>query len=130
MAVMDTDILVAFLRKDVNAKKKIESMVQLGIKLSTTSITAAELFKGAYKSRDEDAVKTVYELLVSMEVLDFGMEAANVAGKISSELEKGGRKIGSMDTMIAAIVISHGESIITRNERHFGRIPYLHPEKW
>ena len=59
MVILDTDILVKFLRNDDTAQKKIATLLNRNQLLATTSINVAELFFGAYISekREENITK-------------------------------------------------------------------------
>jgi tRNA(fMet)-specific endonuclease VapC len=46
-------------------------------------------------------------------------------GKLSRALRAGGGAIGANDTWIAATALSHSLPLVTRNARHFQRIPGL-----
>ena len=50
MVLLDTDILIPYLRNDPSIKKKISELLNRSILLSTTSINVAELYFGAYLS--------------------------------------------------------------------------------
>jgi len=50
MVLLDTDILIPYLRNDPSIKKKISELLNRNILLSTTSINVAELYFGAYLS--------------------------------------------------------------------------------
>ncbi|HEY0089460.1 MAG TPA: hypothetical protein VGB37_11495 [Candidatus Lokiarchaeia archaeon] len=49
MVLLDTDILILYLRNDLSIKKNSE-LLNRNILLSTTSINVAELYLGAYLS--------------------------------------------------------------------------------
>jgi tRNA(fMet)-specific endonuclease VapC len=59
------------------------------------------------------------------EVLPFDQPAAELAGRISGELERIGRPIGLADPMIAAIALHHGLELVTGNTAHFLRVQQL-----
>ena len=59
-------------------------------------------------------------------VLPWTQEAA----EIFVRLRENGVRIGRMDLKIAAIALSHGALLLTRNLRHFEKVPGLHAEDW
>ena len=59
-------------------------------------------------------------------VLPWTQEAA----EIFVRLRGNGVRIGSMDLKIAAIALSYGALLLTRNLRHFEKVPGLHAEDW
>jgi predicted nucleic acid-binding protein len=50
-------------------------------------------------------------------------EAADAASEIRRALERSGHGIGMADSLIAGIVIRNGGRLLTRNRRHFERVP-------
>ena len=130
MVVLDTDILVAFLRNNTEAVEFVTELQKKNESLSTTTINAFELFEGALISTNKDNVKKVEDVLGSIGSYSFNGPASWKAAEISSELIKKGEPLDFQDIAIASIAISHGESIVTRNVRHFGRIRGLKIEKW
>ncbi|MBO8182458.1 MAG: type II toxin-antitoxin system VapC family toxin [Archaeoglobus sp.] len=131
MVCLETDFLVALMRKNKNALGKLRELVSKGERLSTTPINAAELFRGVYSSgRVEDNLKKVRGLLGRLDLLDFNFAASEIYGRISSELEKEGEPIGEFDALIASIALAHNERVVTRNIKHFGRVEGLEIEEW
>jgi tRNA(fMet)-specific endonuclease VapC len=63
-------------------------------------------------------------------VLPFGDEEARVAARLRSSLERTGRPIGPLDTLIAGTALCHGATLVTRNVREFARIEGLAVEDW
>jgi tRNA(fMet)-specific endonuclease VapC len=113
------------LRLDHEAEKKLETYIAAEVKLSTTPITACELFKGAYPSgRDENGAR-VRKSLTCLRILDFTVDASERYGKLVNELELKGTPIGDADTMIAGIALTHGEVLLTSDKEHFGKVPGL-----
>lgn len=130
MKCLDTDFLVAILRGKNDAKSKMESLDAEG-RNATTTINAFELFFGAHKStKRAKNVKEVFKLLARLNVFDFTLEALEVAGEITANLEEGGKMLDFRDIMIASIVKCRGMTLVTRNIDHFSRIESLRIEKW
>jgi tRNA(fMet)-specific endonuclease VapC len=96
-----------------------------------SSIVAAELWAGAYKSgREHPQFARVTEFLKLFEILDFSHDAARHYGEIRAELEKKGRSIGPLDLLIAAHVRSLGATLITANAGEFKRVKGLKVLAW
>jgi len=131
MVCLETDFLVALIRKDPDAITKLRKLVESGERLATTPINAAELFKGAYRSKNVDEnLKKVRGILSRLDLLDFNLTASDIYGRITSELEEKGEPIGEMDALIASIALAHNERIVTRNVKHFSRVKGLEVESW
>ena len=130
MVVLDTDILVAFLRNNAEAVEFVAESQKKNTSLSTTTINAFELFEGALISTNKDNVKKAENVLRSIGSHSFNGPASWKAAEISSELMKKGEPLDFQDIAIASIAIVNGESIVTRNVKHFGRIEGLKIEKW
>lgn len=69
-------------------------------------------------------------LLRNVEVLPFALEDALHAGDLLFDLASSGQPISAVDSLIAAAALRHGFTLVTRNVRHFDRIPNLSLENW
>lgn len=99
--------------------------------VAISAITLAELCHGAEKSRDPKGnLLTVLRFLLPLEVLSFDHKVASAYGKIRAALERAGKAIGPLDTLIAAHAVSQGMTLVTSNEREFRRVEGLRVENW
>ncbi len=131
MVCLETDFIIAVMRKDKNAMQKLEEMVERGERLATTPINASELFKGVYRSENiNQNLKKVRGILSRMDLLSFNLVACDIYGRTYSQLEIKGDSIGEFDTLIASIALAHTERVITRNTKHFNRVEGLEVEEW
>ncbi len=131
MVVLDTNILVDFLRNNEEVVNKIKSYYDSDLPVMTTSITLFELFRGAYASHNPEKKISDIELLIEdIDILYFDVKSSKIVGKIYNELKKHGKTIGILDQLIAGIVISNNEKLVTGNIKEFSRIPDLKIEKW
>jgi len=124
MPVADTSFLVDLMRRDPGALNRYADFEQQGIALATTAITAMELYKGAYVSKNRDnilKVRTILELFILLPVDETMYE---VFGRIAAGLCLTGTPVGDFDEVIAAITLCNDGEIITR-DRHFEKIPGL-----
>ena len=92
-----------------------------------SSITAAELYHGAYRSAaTERHLKNIEErVLPAVTVLPFDAATAKVFGELRAELESTGKPLDDADLQIAATALYHGLELVTGNLKHFRRIPNL-----
>ena len=64
------------------------------------------------------------------QILPFGVEDAEVAGKIRAVLERTGKPIGAYDLLLAAQALVRNYTLVTANVREFSRIEGLVWEDW
>jgi predicted nucleic acid-binding protein len=121
MTVADTDVLIDFLAGAEPAAERVASELERG-SLLTTVITRFELLSGARNSRQENSIR---QLLAAVPALELGDEAADKAAEVRRSLDRSGAAIGMADSLIAGIVLVHRGVLLTRNRRHFERVPEL-----
>ncbi len=121
MPLADTSFLVDLMRRDCGALNLYEAFEEQGIALSTTAITAMELFKGAYISGNRNNQIKVRTLLALFTILPIDETIYEVFGRIAAGLSISGNPIGDFDEVIAAIALCNDGVIITR-DRHFEKI--------
>ena len=123
--IVDTDILIDLLRKKdyaVSLIRKLEDEVEL----ATSAINTFELYRGAYKSRNQEKnLASVKGLLNSLRILNTDEDSMEIAGKITASLERDGNMMDIRDLLIASIALVNGFGILTNNVRHFNKIKHL-----
>jgi len=131
MVCLDTSFIIALMRGDHNALAKLDEYTSTDTRLTTTPITACELFKGAYRSiKPEKELQKVKNTLSFLELLDFSIEASERYGRLMASEGLRGAPIGDLDAMIASIALTHGEDVITSNRKHFERVDGLKVNTW
>lgn len=99
--------------------------------LCISSITLAELFYGAEKSRKQAAnFAAIEHMRGQLTILPFADRAAQHFAMIRCELERTGKPIGAYDLLIAGHARSEGLTLVTNNEREFARVQGLQIENW
>lgn len=96
----------------------------------TSIIVAAELRYGAAKRGSVRLSSQLDTILRSLEVLPFEAPADRIYAQLRARLESAGQVIGGNDMLIAAQGIALGHTVVTANEREFGRIGDLPIENW
>ena len=121
MMIADTDVLIDFLQDDQPVARRIEIELERG-QLSTTAVTRFELLTGARTPRQQGLIA---ELLAALPCLPLDETGADRAAEVRRTLEKQGLAIGMGDSLIAGIVLAQRGVLLTRNRRHFARVPDL-----
>jgi len=99
--------------------------------LGISTVTLAELLHGAEKSSQPQRTLSVVEDFCSrLDVLDYGIKAAQHYGQIRAALEQRGTPIGVNDLHIAAHARSEGLTLVSNNLREFERVEGLLYENW
>ena len=99
--------------------------------LAMSSIVAHELWAGANTQNAGPRAIGTLRLFTSMiEVVTFDKQAAEFSGDLVARLNREGVGIGNMDPMIAGHALSQGAVLITRNVKHFKRVPGLQVLDW
>ena len=130
MYMLDTNIIVKAIRwKDHPVREKLLSFSFGGLCIS--SITYTELLYGVYHSaHPEQNLQALLELLSWIEILPFGLSAAESAGRVMAYLASKGTPIGDRDMLIAGHALSCKIPLVTHNVHEFERVPELQMEDW
>jgi tRNA(fMet)-specific endonuclease VapC len=128
--LLDTNICIyALNRRPPEVLEKLRSVSRSMVSVSV--ITVLELRQGAEKSRDpERAHQKLDFFLSSIRALPFEEDAAFIAARIRAGLERQGRRIGDLDSLIAAQALAQDLILVTNNLREFDRVPDLRTENW
>ncbi len=99
--------------------------------MTTTWITAAELYYGAAKSvAPEKNRALVTSFLATLPVVGLDHASAEIFGEAKALLERQGQRLADADLFIAAIAVVHEATVVTGNRRHYERIPGVAVEDW
>lgn len=110
--LVDTDILIDFLRGTAEAQELLLSLAEAST-LCCSVTTVAELYAGM---KPQERQKTT-ELIDSLTILDVTLPIAEKAGKYKRE-EKG-HALELDDFLIAATAFVHGAVLVTGNRKHY-----------
>jgi tRNA(fMet)-specific endonuclease VapC len=128
--LLDTNACIAIIRRRHERALKRLRGKQVG-QVGVSSITLAELEFGAAKSQHPTQARAALaEFLLPLEIAAFDDAAAATYGNVRAVLEKKGRPIGPLDTLIAAHCLALGSVLVTNNTREFRRVPGLTVEDW
>lgn len=130
----DTNAFSAYLagRSPNLTRRMSESFAADQLRLSV--MVLSELQFGAEKARldlgETKFVRRVRELQKQVPLEPLGEQFPEFYARVRTQLERGGRKIGDRDTIIAAHALSLGAVLVTANIAEFSRVGGLDVENW
>lgn len=130
MVCADTSFIIALERREQAAIDRMKQLEEGREVVYTTAISVAELYLGAYNSSKDKAkaLKDAKSLLEMFAVLNLDYESAKTWAELVQSTKT--NTIGDRDLFIASIALSNKQSLITRNKKHFERVPGLQVESW
>lgn len=121
MIIADTDVLIDYLEgRGLGAEAVFQALRR--DELQTTTINYFELLAGARRRRQQESILA---LLQSIQVWPLDVDTARRAAEVRQQLERSGIGIGMGDSLIAGIALARGATLLTRNKKHFERVPGL-----
>ena len=127
--LLDTNICVYFLNKNISIVEKIDSIPESELAISI--ITLAELQFGAYNSvKIQRNLERIAFFTASISVLPVTPMVTDCYGKIKASLRKKGKPVDDFDILIGATAIVGDLIIATNNERHFENMDGIVLESW
>ena len=131
MVCLDTSVLVALIRKDQAAIDGLTAEAERGGTVSTTMVNVCELYSGAYGSKNpQKELAKVQDLVSNLGLLELDAGAAKRYGELVNDATLKRAPIGDFDLIIASIALEQEEKLVTRNVKHFSRVPGLVTEQW
>lgn len=133
--ILDTDHVSLLQRGNVAIAARLDALAATAVAI--TMITADEQLQGRLtiirRARSQVDIVRGYERLY--ETLRFYNSVAlvlydAVAAARFDDMRRQGIRIGTQDLRIAAIVLTQGTTLLTRNTRDFSQIPGLITEDW
>lgn len=130
MYLLDTDHCIYTIKSDSRILHKLQTLPE-NAEIYTSIIAAAELFYGAYSSKNkEKRLQEIQGFLSQIAILPVDSRAAQIYGEIKADLRSKGLLIEDNDLFIASIAKSHALKLVTHNIRHFNRVSGLEIEDW
>lgn len=122
--LIDSDYLIDALIGRPAALATLDLLTEQGTAISIISL--GEVFEGAYSDPDPaERLARMRRVLGRFRILSLTEPVMERFARIRAYLRRAGQLIPDLDLLIAATAIHHGLQLVTRNLRHFGRIPGL-----
>lgn len=131
MVCLETTFIVDLLRGKKETKELAEFLDSSSEAKIIASPSIMEVISGAILNpKMKDEKERVIKFLSSFVILGLDKESSILAGEIEADLIKKGQIIEIEDIMIGAIAKVNNETLLTRNKKHFERIPGLKIESY
>ena len=122
--LIDSDWIIDFLHGPPDAHSLISRLSLDGVAISI--VTYAEVLEGIlFGSDPRGHERGLRQFLVGAKVLGISRSVARRNARLRGTLRAQGMLIAQADLFIAATAIHHDLTLVTRNRRHFDRIPGL-----
>ena len=122
--LIDTDWVIDHLNGVTHVSRRLKELQPQGLGLSVVS--AAELWEGAYFSRDpKRSQETLEAFLSGVDTLGLDEEVCKRFGQLRGSMRKRRQTIGDFDLLIAATALHHNLTLLTNNRKHFDGIAGL-----
>ncbi len=129
-AIIDTDTLSYFFRKNPAVMAKLDKYLQEFGFVNISTVTYYEVLNGLYFKDAKNQLVLFEKFVEDNEILPLTAEVAQKAAAIYADLRKKGQIIGHNDVMIAGTAMVNDMTLISNNTNHFGRIEGLDLENW
>lgn len=99
--------------------------------LAIPAVVLYELEYGVARLENSKRRREALDVLArAVRILPFDEASAKAAAAIRAELERTGRGIGPMDTLIAGTALAHSATLVTHNTDEFARVRGLRLVDW
>ena len=122
--VLDSTVLIDYLRGRRDVIDRVQSLAQEGHGLGICAVNVAEVFGGML----EHERGFTERFLSWLDYVDISYETARAAGELQAELKRAGKKADLPDTLIGAVALTNGATLLTANVKDFP-LPGLRVER-
>ena len=127
--LLDTNIISAAVRAvDGRVRQRIARAGEQNV--FTSVIVAAELRFGDIRRASARLRAALDATLSAMEIVPLELAAVEHYARLRLALERAGTPIGANDMLIAAHALALDATLVTDNQREFGRVEGLRVENW
>jgi len=122
--LVDTNVIAGWLKGRHEDIALLTTLVPAGLAISL--ITYGEIYEGIYYGRNPQTNERAFlQFLRGVDVLPLNRLIMRRFAQIRGQLRQTGSIIGDPDILIGATALHHDLTVVTRNTKHFQRIPNL-----
>ena len=130
--LLDTNLLSEIIRKRPSPDVMQRLHEARNERLTTSVVCVTELRYGAARHPQGETLwrRIAEDVLSKVEILPLAQHGAVIAGDFLAHLARQGTPIGVEDVLIGATARAQDLTVVTRNTRHFSRLPGVRIESW
>ena len=123
--LLDSDVCIHVVRRgNESLSRMVRSIRPDGLAMSV--ISYGEVAEGVLYSRERAINLLKWRgFIAGLDIVDVTLAVADVWAELRGTLLAGGKTIADNDLLIASTAIRFGMTLVSRNLRHFGRVPGL-----
>jgi tRNA(fMet)-specific endonuclease VapC len=122
--LIDTDWLIDAIGAVSTALSTLQDLRMDGLAISIVSV--GEIYEGAFHAPDfVFPLQSYREFIAPFVVLPLSDPIMERFARVRADLRRQGNPIPDFDLAIGATALEHGFTLLTRNTKHFVRIPQL-----
>lgn len=127
--LIDTDIIIYGIKGNSLVQNRFLKNEKIPKAISV--ITYGELLFGAKKSKNiEKNLAVVYRVKELFPIIGIDKAVIETFSDIEANTQKTGSVIDDMDLLIASTALTMNYTLVTNNDKHFGKIKGLKIENW
>lgn len=123
MYLIDSDVLINFLKGEPDAVKTIKKLQKQPLYVSIISV--GEILVRLLEAKNKKKLTSFKELLKTLTVVNVDFMVIEKFASVRKLLRKKGMLIDNFDLLIASTCLAYDLYLVTRNTSHFRRVPDL-----
>ena len=122
--LVDSDWVADYLKGRPDARSLLQALAPSGLAIS--AVTYEEILEGIHYGSDPERHRQNFQqFLRFVDIVGLDIPEFERFADVRGHLRQSGQIIGDLDILIGVTTVEHGLTIVTRNVRHFQRIPNL-----
>jgi len=133
--VLDTNVIIQYLKKDITVTDRFDAAVFAGYRLIVPRAVDYEIRRGLALSKATRKALIYNDMTSPMptgqcEIVDMGEQIWRLAKEIYVHLYQKGFTVGEIDILIGAYCLQHNYTLVTSNTKDFVNIDGLKIINW
>src|SRR4030065_2346233 len=121
-ALLDTNIITAFLKDNPTVVERVKQYTDEHGSLTISIISYYEILRGLKGLGNKKKLQAFNRVINDCEVEELGRPVVEKAADIYVNLKNQGKLVEDADILVAATAMDKGLVVVTDNEKHFRRI--------
>jgi tRNA(fMet)-specific endonuclease VapC len=128
--IIDTDILSFFFKGDKKVVTNFEKYLEEYTHINISMITYYEILSGLHFKKATKKLEEFEKFCKSCKIYNLSKDSTEISAKVYASLRQEGKAVDDIDLFIAGIAIKNDFTLVTNNEKDFGKIKILKMVNW